>query len=168
MEHVPVRIGPLSKIAIRKEKSIRERERERGGGWEREEVSLLWKRPFQFSAGTSVACQRVMHVVAFYPRTPWNVYRFFSRLFLESICVRGLCVERLSTSSKISGRRMCCRPITEIDSFVRKNDTKMDESNASSNQLPIFFLVLHPFQQRTVVTCYCFSKFECDLNLIWT
>lgn len=144
---------------------VYERERERGRGRERGglsslETSIPIFRGDECRMSTSHARRRFLSANAM------KCVSLFSRLFLESICVRGLCVERLSTSSKISGRRMCCRPITEIDSFVRKNDTKMDESNASSNQLPIFFSVLHPFQQRTVVTCYCFSKFECDLNLI--
>lgn len=85
------------------------------------------KRPFQFSAGTGVACQRG-RVVAFYPRTPWNVYRsfffpffFFSRLFLESICVRGLCVERLeSRHEKFQVRdEMRRRPINDAFEFER-------------------------------------------------
>ena len=66
------------------------------GGQKREDT-LLWKRPFQFSAGTSAACQRVVHVAAFYPRTPWNVYRFSPTRPLPAPSPRALSRKHLRT-----------------------------------------------------------------------
>lgn len=58
MEHVPVRIGPLSKIAIRKEKSIRERER--GGGLSSLETSIPIFRGDECRMSTSHARRRFL------------------------------------------------------------------------------------------------------------
>lgn len=86
------------------------------------------KRPFQFSAGTGVACQlaarcflsaNAMKCVSLF--FFFLSYFFFSRLFLESICVRGLCVERLeSRHEKFQVRdEMRRRPINDAFEFER-------------------------------------------------
>ena len=122
-----VRIGPLSKIAIRKGWSASGEGGGRGrkrGGHSSLETSIPIFRGDERRMSTSRARRRFLSANAmkcvslFFLLPPPRRRRW---LFLESICVRGLCVERLSTSKgskkKISGRPDALSPDYRDRSF---------------------------------------------------